>query len=137
MLLQIEQQTALVSRLKQDMRTLEGKIAEAKMKKDMYIARARSAQATVKINEMLGNVNTQGSMNAFDRMEENVLQLEAQAEAIATLGSDELEKKFISIEDGKDIDAELAAMKAQIETGTQASGLPSSTASSSFKEPAS
>lgn len=137
MLSQIEQQTAIVTRLKQDMRTLESKIASAKMKKDMYIARARSAQATVKINEMLGNVNTQGSMNAFERMEENVMQLEAQAEAIATLGSDDLEKKFISIKDANDIDAELAAMKAQMNAGTQAAQLPSSTASSSAKEPAS
>ncbi len=133
---QIEQQNTIVTRLKQDMRTLEGKIAEAKMKKDLYIARARSAQASVKINEMLGNVNTSGSMNAFERMEEKVFNLEAQAEAIGSLEGDDLEKKFISIKDAGDIDAELAAMKKQMMTGTEAPQLPSSQASSSVKEPA-
>lgn len=133
---QIEQQTIIVTRLRQDMRTLEGKIAEAKMKKDLYIARARSAQASMKINEMLGSVNTTGTMNAFERMEENVLQLEAQAETIASLGSDDLEKKFISVQDANEIDAELAAMKSQM-TGTQAAQLPSSEVSSSAKEPTS
>lgn len=136
MQVQIEQQNTVVTRLKQDMRTLEGKIAEAKMKKDLYIARARSAQASVKINEMLGNVNTSGSMNAFERMEEKVLNLEAQVEAIGTLEGDDLEKKFISLKEAGDIDAELAAMKTQMITGTEAAPqLPSSQVSSSLKEP--
>src|SRR4028118_2043705 len=50
---QIEQQNVIVSKLKQDMRMLESKISEAKTKKDMYIARARSAQASQRLNEML------------------------------------------------------------------------------------
>jgi phage shock protein A len=114
---QIEQQNTVVVRLKQDMQTLESKIGEAKTKKDMYIARARSAQASQKINEMLGGINTSNSLSAFDRMEEKVLQLEAQSEAIAELGTDDLQKKFAALEAGNDIDTELAAMKSQILTG--------------------
>ncbi len=41
---QIEQQNSIVGRLKKDMQTLETKIGEARTKKDMYIARARSAR---------------------------------------------------------------------------------------------
>ncbi|MBW4614175.1 MAG: PspA/IM30 family protein [Desmonostoc vinosum HA7617-LM4] len=111
---QIGQQNEVVARLKKDMRTLEAKISEAKTKKDMYIARARSAEATYKLQEMLGGVSTTSSLNAFERMEEKVLQIEAQSEAIAQLGSDELETKFASLESGNDVDAELAAMKAQV-----------------------
>ena len=114
---QIEQQNTVVVRLKQDMQTLESKIGEAKTKKDMYIARARSAQASQKINEMLGGINTSNSLSAFERMEEKVLQLEAQSEAIAELGTDDLQKKFAALEAGNDIDTELAAMKSQILTG--------------------
>jgi len=110
----LEQQNTVVVRLKKDMQTLESKISEAKTKKDMYIARARSAQASQKINEMLGGVNTSNSLSAFERMEEKVLQLEAQSEAIAELGTDDLQKKFASLESGNDIDAELAKMKAQL-----------------------
>ena len=123
---QIDQQNQVVGRLKQDMRSLENKISEAKTKKDMYIVRARSAQASAKINEMLGGVNTASSLTAFERMEEKVLQLEAQSEAIAELGSDDLQKKFLSLEDAGDIDTELATMKAQLSQGTEAPQLSSS-----------
>jgi len=111
---QVEQQSTVVARLKKDMQTLESKIAEARTKKDMYIARARSAQATQRLNEMLGGVNTSSSLSAFERMEEKVLQLEAQSEAIAELGTDDLQKQFAALEASSDIDTELAAMKAQL-----------------------
>jgi phage shock protein A len=123
---QLEQQSSVVNKLKQDMRLVEGKISEAKTKKDMYIARARSAQATQRLQEMLGNVSTGSSLGAFERMEEKVLQLEAQSEAIAQLGTDDLEKKFLTLEDSGDIEAELASMKAQMLTGTDPAKLPSS-----------
>lgn len=110
---QLEQQSSIVSRLKKDMQTLEAKIGELKTKKDMYIARARSAQASQRLNEMLGGVDATSSLGAFERMEEKVLQLEAQSEAIAELGTDDLQKQFNSLEASSDIDAELAAMKAQ------------------------
>lgn len=116
---QIEQQNSVVSRLKKDMQTLESKIAEAKTKKDMYIARARSAQASARINEMLGGINTSSSLNAFEQMEEKVLQLEAQSEAIGELGGDDLQKRFAALNDNDDIDAELAAMKSRILTGSE------------------
>jgi len=43
---QLEQQSSIVTKIKENMRGLEGKISEARTKKDMYIARARSAQAS-------------------------------------------------------------------------------------------
>jgi phage shock protein A len=127
---QLEQQAGVVTKLKENMRTLESKISEAKTKKDLYIARARSAQASQKINEMLGNVGTGSSLSAFERMEEKVMQLEAQSEAIEQLGSSDLEKRFAALEGGNDIDAELATLKANMMTGNEQARLPSSQASS-------
>jgi phage shock protein A len=115
----LQQQTELVNRMKQDMRLLEGKIAEAKTKKDLYIARARSAQATQKMNEMLGNINTKGASNAFERMEEKVLQLEAQAEAVGELNSSQLENKFAALQGADEIENELAALRTQIGSENQ------------------
>lgn len=119
---QIEQQNQVVVKLKQDMRSLELKIAEVKTKKDMYIARARSAEASYKLQEMLGGVSSTASQGVLERMEEKVLQIEAKSEAIAQLGGDDLEQKFASLDSTKDIDAELAAMKTQVVN--QASLLP-------------
>ncbi|HEY9725676.1 MAG TPA: PspA/IM30 family protein [Chroococcales cyanobacterium] len=131
---QIEQQSGVVTKLKENMRSLEAKISEAKTKKDLYIARARSAQASQKINEMLGTVGTGSALKAFEQMEEKVLQLEAQSEAIEELGSNDLEKRFATLENGNDVNAELAAMKAQMMTGAESAQLPSSQ-SSSVKTP--
>jgi phage shock protein A len=122
---QLDQQVTVVAQLKQNMMKLESKISEAKTKKDLYIARARSAKASQQINEMLGNVGTGSAMAAFERMEEKVLQMEAQAEAVSELGMDDLEKRFEQLGQADDIDAELLAMKSgQSLPGTQAAQLP-------------
>ena len=124
---QLGQQREIVNKLKKDMRTLESKISEAKTKKDLYIARARSAQASEKINEMLGNLNTGGTLSAFERMEDRVHELEARSEAIAELSSgDELEKKFNALESGNNVDTELASMKANLGGTTESAKLSSS-----------
>jgi phage shock protein A len=128
---QLSQQNSVVAKLRQNMMTLESKISEAKTKKDMYIARARSAKASQQINDMMGRVGTGSAMAAFERMEEKVMQLEAQSEAIAELGTDDLEKQFAALEGGGDIDEELAAMKAQLSSGAAPASLPSSKPSSS------
>ena len=111
--IQIEQQNNIIVKLKQDLRSLETKISQAKAKKDMYIARARSAIASQKIQELTGKVSASGYSNAFERMEAKVIELEARSEAIANLETDELEQQFAALEDGNNVDAELAKMKAK------------------------
>lgn len=122
---QLDQQSGIVSQMKENMRVLENKLAEAKTKKDMYIARARSAKASQQINEMMGRVGNNSAYAAFERMEEKVLQLEAQSQAIAELTENTLEKKFAQLESGNDIDAELAAMKNRLVSGSSQASLPS------------
>ena len=116
---QMQQQNSLIAKMKQDMRSLELKISEAKTKKDMFIARARSAEASYRLQEMLSSSSTTSSLNAFERMEEKVLQLEAKSEAIAQLDSDDLQQQFTSLESNNSIDGELAAMKVQLLNGTE------------------
>ncbi len=116
---QIGQQKTLVAKLKTDMQSLEFKISEAKTKKDMFIARARSAEASVRIQEMLGETGNTSSLSAFEKMEDKLLELEAKQEAIAVSGTDELENQFASLAEGDDVDAELSAMKAQFPGSTQ------------------
>ncbi len=122
---QLSQQSGIVTKLKENMRSLESKISEAKTKKDLFIARARAAQSSQKIQEMLGNVGTGSALSAFEKMEEKVMQLEAQSEALEELGGNELEKRYAALEAGDEIDAELAALKANIASGNQGA-LPAS-----------
>lgn len=125
---QLGQQKTVVTKLKENMRLLEGKLAEAKTKKDMYIARARSAQASERMNEMLGKVGSGSSMGAFDKMEEKILELEARSDAAAELNdlssTSSLEKKFAALEgQTSDVDTELAALRAKLD-GTRSESLP-------------
>ncbi|WJX50197.1 hypothetical protein P8452_36533 [Trifolium repens] len=75
---------------------LESKIQEARSKKDNLKARAQSAKTATKVSEMLGNVNTSSALSAFEKMEEKVMTMESQAEALGQLTSDDLEGKFLS-----------------------------------------
>ena len=108
---QIQQQKNVVTKLKQDMQILELKLAEVKTKKDMYIARARSAEAAYLLQEILTGNSAISSSGALERMEEKVLQIEAKSEVIGIMGSDDLEKRFASLDSHSDIDTELATMK--------------------------
>lgn len=111
---QIEQQTTIVQKLKHDMVTLESKIADARTRKDLYIARARSAQASQRLHAMLDQMNPQGAMQSFERMEQKVAALEAQSAAIAELGQDDLERRFAALEQGSEIEADLATLKRRL-----------------------
>ena len=123
---QIQQQSGIVSQLKQNLVKLESKLSDARTKKDMYIARARSAKASEKLNEMMGRTGTGNALSAFEKMEEKVLQMEARSEAIAELNSgDAIEQQFKELEGGNgSIDEELAVMKAQF-TASSSPSLPS------------
>lgn len=83
---QLEQQGKAVQTIIGNMRMLESKLAEAKMKKDTLKARAQSAKSARSVNDMVAGLNTSSALGAFEKMEEKVLSLEAQAEA-ATLVS--------------------------------------------------
>ncbi|MEO1590289.1 MAG: PspA/IM30 family protein [Cyanobacteria bacterium J06632_22] len=112
---QQQQQRQIVQKMKANMRKLEAKLAEARTKKDMFIARSRSAQASQRLNEMMGQMD--GSMGAFSRIEDKIVALEAQSDAIAEVNAlsenGQLEKRFADLEQGN-VDDELAAMKARL-----------------------
>jgi phage shock protein A len=62
----------------------------------------------VQIQELVGGLDTSTSFAAFDKMEEKVLALEAEAESTAILiGSDSMEGKFKELE-GTSVNDELA-----------------------------
>lgn len=112
---QLDQQLQVLASMKENMHRLETKIAEAKTKKDLYIARARSAEASQRLQEMIGGVGTEGSLTAFDKMEQRVLDLEARSEALKDLSEDPLERQFAALEGNQTpVERELGAMKARL-----------------------
>ena len=62
----------------------------------------------MQIQDLIGNLDTSSSFAAFDKMEEKVMALEAEAESTAILiGTDSLEGKFKQLE-GLSVDDDLA-----------------------------
>merc|ERR1712031_130326 len=95
-----------------------GRITEAKSMREQYVARARTAATTTKVNDMLSGMGTENAMSAFDRMKDKVENMESKAEvSMALTGATEdlsLESKFKALEGDSDLDKELAALKSNI-----------------------
>ncbi|KAG6404721.1 hypothetical protein SASPL_136974 [Salvia splendens] len=125
---QLDQQKSVVENLVSNTRLLESKIQEAKSKKETLKARAQSAKfvlalTATKVSEMLGNVNTSNALSAFEKMEEKVMAMESQAEALNQLTSDELEGKFALLETSS-VDDDLADLKKELSGSTKKGELP-------------
>lgn len=136
---QMDLQASSIDKLYDGMQLLEKKILESKSKKDQMVARARTAQSTQKVNDMLGGVTGKTSMDAFKRMEDKVEALEAAAEVSATMGpmgilpgASDIEREFKKLEASSSVDDELAKMKQNLLTGSSgSSGASSYSASTS------
>lgn len=132
---QLDGQADAMDKLYEGMKMLEKRISESKAQKDQMVARARTAQSTQKVNDMLSGVTGKTSMDAFTRMEEKVEQLEASAEVSAEMGS--LGGNMLPGSDGAGIEAQFAALEASDSVDDELAkmkGLLSGSSSSSSSE---
>jgi phage shock protein A len=111
---QWEQQESLSSKLKDSLRALESKIDEARRKKEILIARQKRAEAQKKIHDVMTGLNDRSAFAKFDQMEQKVMEIEAQADAAVELETASLDDQFKALEEGSDVDDELAALKAKM-----------------------
>lgn len=136
---QIDVQAASIDKLYEGMQMLESKIMESKSKKEQMIARARTAQSTQKVNDMLGGITGKTSMDAFTRMEEKVEALEASAEVSAEMGTlggnalpgsaaSSIENQFKALEASSSVDDELQKLKGLLNPAEPAAASSSSSA---------
>ena len=127
---QLDGQAGMVDTMKKSLIQLEGKISEAKTKKDMLKSRSQAAKAQEQLQGAVGRIGTNSAMAAFDRMEEKVLIQEAKSQAAAELTGTDLENRFAALSAGSEVDDELAAMKQQMLGGSQpTAALPQGTVS--------
>jgi phage shock protein A len=78
-----------VEKLKDQLRSLNDKIEEAKRKKNLLLARQRRAQAQKRIAETMSSLSDKSAFEAFARMEEKIEQSERQIKA-----STEIDQEF-------------------------------------------
>lgn len=75
--------------------------------------------ASQKLHEVLGNFDPHSSDSLFERIDNQILELEAQSEIMGKI-PDPLEKKFVELESSKKVERELAQLKAQKIPASQA-----------------
>ena len=111
---QFEAQQGSVSVLKDGLATLEQKIEEAKSKRALLIARQRRAEAERTIHQTVSGMSDSSAVNAFDRMQDRVLDTEAEAEALNEMRQPSLDDEFDKLDKKDDLDDELAKLKARL-----------------------
>ena len=111
---QFEAQQESVSVLKDGLATLEQKIEEAKNKRALLIARQRRAEAERTIHQTVSGLSESSTMYAFDRIQDKVLDAEAEAEALSEMRQPSLEEEFDELDKKDEIDDELAKLKARL-----------------------
>ena len=108
-------QKALTDQLKTALKALSHKIGEAQRKKNVLIARKRRAQAMQSIQETMSGLSDASAFETFDRMAEQIDQMEAEAEAGAEVAEqytgDILKHRFSELEASAGADLELEALK--------------------------
>lgn len=111
---QFEAQQQSVSVLKDGLATLQQKIEEANRKRALLIARQRRAEAERTIHQTVSGISDSSALDAFDRMQDRVLDAEAEAEALSEMREPSLEDEFDKLGKKDEIDDELAKLKARL-----------------------
>jgi len=112
-----DQNKAAADNLRNKLDEMRKQLTEMKNKRETLVARYNAAKAQTEINKAMQGFSTDSASSGMKRMEEKMLQMEAQAEA-----SNEMSSKGKSLDDefeqlGKDkaVEDELAALMKQYE----------------------
>ena len=116
---QAQQQQQMVDSLQNNVNQLKSKVASYENDLVMLKARARTANATRKINQRLSNVDTKGTVALLERMKEKVSEEEALSEAYGEMADaggsvdEEIDKALASGSPTKSEDS-LAQLKSKM-----------------------
>ncbi len=112
---QWQKQKTAVEQLKNALRVLNNKIEEAKRKKNVLIARKKRAEAQKAIHETMSGLSNDSAFETFNRMEEKIVQMEAEADAQGEVAEqysgDSLQQKFRDLETARGADMALDELK--------------------------
>lgn len=110
---QVEDQKAQVENLKSALRKLEQKLAEARGKADLLMARQRRAKAASRANDAQFKLHQGSKAATFDRMKHKVARTEAVAQALGEIAAEDQEAQLAALEKDDRIEQLLADLKAR------------------------
>jgi phage shock protein A len=108
---------ASADNLRAKLSEMRDQLTEMKNKRETLVARYKAAKAQADINKAMTGFSSDTAMSGLKRMEEKMLQAEAQAEASTEMNNKgkSLDDEFESIGKNKAVDDELAALMKQYE----------------------
>ncbi len=114
---QWESQHDQVGDLREALAKLEAKISEAESKRELIIAKQRRAATQEAITNALQSVQGQTADSSLQRMEAQVDQRLAKAEAMAELSGQDLDTRFSDLETENQVNNDLAELKRKFNKG--------------------
>jgi len=112
---QLASQKVQVENLKNALHQLGGKLADARAKSDVLIAKHHRARAAGKAAEASLNMNANAASGVWDRMNRKVNRAEALGQARAELLGDDVADQFAALEKQDEIERLLADLKREKE----------------------
>ncbi|WP_242095591.1 phage shock protein PspA [Sphingomonas sp. CROZ-RG-20F-R02-07] len=100
----------------EDIAKLQNKLREARTKQNNVTTRLESANNRVRLREMYNGPKTQDAFSRFDVLERRVDDAEGRAEAMGLGVVKTLEDEIAELRQSDRVDAELAALKARLNT---------------------
>jgi phage shock protein A len=110
---QVADQIAQVEALKSALRKLEQKLAEAKSKKEMLLARHRRSLVTNRANRAQQSIGDRSKVATFERLREKVMASEAASQAETELLTDDVGDQLTRLEREDEIERMLAELKSR------------------------
>ena len=112
----IEQQTAVVDKLKTGLQAMGGKLEELRTKRDQLVARSKMAEAQTKVHDAIRSVNINDPTSELSRFEDRIRREEAKVAGQAELAASSLDAQFDNLDDLAD-DAEVEKRLAELNRG--------------------
>lgn len=112
-----EQNHAAANNLRLKLDEMRKQYTDMKNKRETLVARYNSAKAQNEINKAMAGFGSDTAMSGLKRMEDKMLQMEAQADASNELigPGRSLDDEFAKLNSNKEVDDELAAIMRQVE----------------------
>ncbi|MBB3127948.1 phage shock protein A [Paenibacillus rhizosphaerae] len=112
-----DQNKASADNLRAKLEEMRKQLTEMKNKRETLVARYNAAKAQTEINKAMNGFSTDSATNGMKRMEEKMLQMEAQAEASNEMSAKDksLDDEFEQLGKDKEVEDELAALMKQYE----------------------
>ncbi|MCQ6560454.1 PspA/IM30 family protein [Paenibacillus mendelii] len=116
-----DQNKASADNLRGKLDEMRKQLTELKNKRETLVARYQAAKAQAEINKSMAGFSSDTAVSGMKRMEEKMLQMEAQAEASNEMSSKgkSLDDEFAALGKDKAVEDELAALMKKYENNNQ------------------